>query len=58
MPCKCSGSVAFVHYACLKNWLDLKVTKKETGNTLTYFWRNFECEICKQAYPYIFRVGE
>ena len=21
MPCKCSGSVGFIHYECLKNWL-------------------------------------
>jgi hypothetical protein len=21
VPCKCSGSVGFIHYECLKNWL-------------------------------------
>jgi len=21
VPCKCSGSVGFIHYNCLKNWL-------------------------------------
>ena len=20
------------------------------------FWKTFECEICKQAYPYLFKV--
>ncbi len=22
------------------------------------FWKNFECEICKQAYPYLFKVED
>jgi hypothetical protein len=22
---------------------------------VSYFWKKFECEICKEAYPYIFR---
>ena len=21
------------------------------------FWKTFECEICKTAYPYVFKVG-
>jgi hypothetical protein len=50
--------VGFIHYKCLKNWLDLKVATKESGNILSYFWKTFECEICKHAYPYIFRVGD
>ena len=58
MPCKCSGSVGFVHFKCLKSWLNLKVTQKQQGNILSLFWRSFECEICKHAYPYIFKVGE
>lgn len=58
VPCKCSGSVGFVHFKCLKSWLNLKVTQKQQGNILSLFWRSFECEICKHAYPYIFKVGE
>ena len=26
-------------------------------NLLAYYWRVFECEICKKAYPYIFKIG-
>mmetsp|Transcript_30301 Transcript_30301/g.22497 ORF Transcript_30301/g.22497 Transcript_30301/m.22497 type:complete len:83 (-) Transcript_30301:778-1026(-) len=22
--CKCSGSVGFIHFTCLRNWLDIK----------------------------------
>jgi len=57
VPCKCSGSVGYIHFLCLKNWLDLKVQSKEAGNITTHYWRTFECEICKQAYPYIFKIG-
>ncbi len=31
---------------------------KVLGNIQTIFWRNFECELCKQAYPYIFKVAD
>lgn len=30
VPCNCSGTVGFIHYACLKNWLHLKMQSKET----------------------------
>lgn len=25
VPCNCSGTVGFIHYLCLKNWLQLKM---------------------------------
>lgn len=29
---------------------------KEYGENVTsYYWKKFECEICKQSYPYIFK---
>lgn len=29
---------------------------KEYGeNVKSYYWKKFECEICKQSYPYIFK---
>jgi hypothetical protein len=32
---------------------------KEVGENVTsYFWKKFECEICKQSYPYIFKSGD
>lgn len=36
----------------------MKAVTRESGAILTYNWKTFECEICKQFYPYIFRVGE
>lgn len=50
--------MGFIHFKCLKNWLDMKATIKESGNIYSVFWKNFECELCKHTYPYIFRVGQ
>mmetsp|Transcript_23915 Transcript_23915/g.32047 ORF Transcript_23915/g.32047 Transcript_23915/m.32047 type:complete len:177 (-) Transcript_23915:854-1384(-) len=30
---------------------------KETPQITTLFWRNFECELCKYAYPYLFKTA-
>lgn len=53
--CKCDGSVRFIHYECLKFWLKQKMAKKEEANVISYTWKQFECEICKKPYPYVFK---
>jgi len=56
LACQCKGSVGLIHYECLKNWIATQKQTKEYGtNVISYFWKKFECEICKQSYPYIFR---
>ena len=32
------------------------MSKKETEHLKSMYWKTFECEICKQAYPYLFKV--
>ena len=49
--CKCSGSVGFIHFECLKNWLEVKKQFKVSPNFSSFYWKSFECEICKKAYP-------
>jgi hypothetical protein len=49
--CKCSGSVGFIHFDCLRNWLDIKKQMKQSQNFSSFYWKSFECEICKKAYP-------
>jgi hypothetical protein len=56
VPCRCSGSVGFIHFKCLSNWLSTKLLRKESENLISMYWRTFECEICKQAYPYLFKT--
>lgn len=53
--CQCDGSVRYIHYECLKYWLKQKMAKKEEANLISYTWKQFECEICKKPYPYVFR---
>lgn len=50
-PCKCTGTVKFIHFLCLKSWLNLKLVTQQTPQLRSYFWKTFECEICKTIYP-------
>eukprot|EP00826_Nyctotherus_ovalis_P045068 TRINITY_DN4934_c0_g1_i4.p1 TRINITY_DN4934_c0_g1~~TRINITY_DN4934_c0_g1_i4.p1 ORF type:complete len:271 (-),score=94.38 TRINITY_DN4934_c0_g1_i4:87-899(-) len=52
--CKCTGSVKFIHFSCLKAWISLKLVLKESSAVDSYYWKSFECEICKTPYPYTF----
>ena len=49
--CKCTGSVRFIHFYCLKTWLNTNIAKKETDNVISMVWKTVECEICKKPYP-------
>ena len=41
-----------MHLECLKSYLDSKkIDHKSTPRIQTYFWKRFECEICRQSYP-------
>ena len=56
-PCKCSGSMQYVHLSCLRKWMDGRLSvntqapSRDGTTTVSYFWRNLDCELCKQAYP-------
>ena len=42
----------------MKNWIKTQRHVKDYGENVTsYYWKKFECEICKQSYPYIFKKG-
>ena len=58
-PCICKGSMKYIHYLCLKNWLNLKI-ESELGPhnnievdrpTITYSVDEIFCELCKSKYP-------
>ena len=46
-PCKCSGSMKYVHLNCLRHWLSRNENKKIMPHVTTYIWRAFHCELCK-----------
>ena len=50
-PCKCSGSMKYIHYKCLKHCIEVNLTKKIEPNYKYYNWKSYSCEICKEEYP-------
>ena len=54
--CKCAGSVGYIHFECLRSWLDVKKQMKTSPCFSSYYWKSFECEICKKAYPLVLRT--
>ena len=56
-PCKCSGSMKYIHLKCLLHWLK---SRTANGSILSNTNENFnayyinqktECELCKQLFP-------
>ena len=54
--CKCRGGVQHIHYQCLKEWIKTKRVAKEQPHFSSYYFKQFECEICKTAYPFVFKA--
>jgi hypothetical protein len=50
-PCSCAGSMGLIHLDCLKEWLKIKKIQRQGEVVSTFFWKNLECELCKQRFP-------
>lgn len=50
-PCKCDGTMKFIHIECLREWLNSKKTFKCNNAVSTYCWKALECELCKMRFP-------
>lgn len=50
-PCECLGSVRYIHWDCLQQWLKSKVMEYKNRFSASYCWKDFECDVCKSAYP-------
>ena len=53
--CKCEGTVKYIHFNCLKMWLDSKVVHKKSDHHHTMSWKSFECELCRKHFAYSFK---
>lgn len=53
-PCKCTGSLQYIHLRCLKEWLNSKVTTKKCESYSYVSWEKLECELCKTNLNCIF----
>ena len=51
-PCKCAGTMRFIHLNCLQEWLTSKKVTRESSYVKTYYWKNLECELCKTVFPH------
>ena len=59
-PCKCSGSMKYIHLKCLIHWLKTKiqVDKSEYVDNeyfTIYSSEKVECELCKEIFPHFVR---
>ena len=50
-PCKCIGSVKYVHILCLKKWFYNKININSHNPVISILWDEFKCEICKTPFP-------
>ena len=52
-PCICSGSMKYIHFNCLKKWLNTSVFKQidNNENCKVYQYKQAECELCKTKFP-------
>ena len=57
-PCICKGSMKYIHYKCLKNWLESKIESSPFSSIelkdnigMCYCTDNLICELCKTKFP-------
>ena len=57
-PCKCSGSMKYIHLKCLLSWLKSKTIRQQNNIVEhneyfnSYFiTKEIECELCKEQFP-------
>ena len=57
-PCKCKGSCGYVHYKCLRQWIDTKNNNSESTNSggLKNLYKKLFCEICKDTLPFTIEI--
>ena len=55
-PCKCKGSMKYIHYNCLLNWMKNRIIipndKINSNNHISFDKSLLNCELCKNNFPY------
>jgi len=53
IPCKCAGTMKYIHFSCLETWLKSKSVLKSNENEIcsSYNLKQIECELCKALLP-------
>lgn len=56
-PCKCTGSLKYIHLSCIQDWIKTQVTMKQQGGRPCGFsWKPVLCEICHSHLPVVLSV--
>lgn len=50
-PCLCSGSVKYIHFNCLKEYIQINMNKTIENQVVYFNWKTYACEICLAKYP-------
>ena len=54
-PCKCSGSLKFVHFKCLQIWIQSRLHLDKNNGIVSIEWTGLSCELCKTSFPLSFQ---
>lgn len=57
-PCKCAGTMRYIHLLCLREWLKNRLKTRQTGHSISYFFKSLNCELCKVQLPQSVTVKE
>lgn len=55
-PCKCSGTMKYIHIKCLTEWIESKKSSKDGQHFRSFLWEHIICELCKvefKSYVYV-----
>ncbi|CAI2385725.1 unnamed protein product [Moneuplotes crassus] len=51
-PCNCSGTMKYIHFSCIKEWMDSKKSINGGDNYQRITWKDVKCELCKSIIDY------
>ena len=49
-PCKCSGTMKYIHLKCLTEWLESKKATKDGVHFRSFLWDTIFCELWKEEF--------
>lgn len=57
-PCKCAGTMKYIHLKCLKEWLESKKTTKDGVHFRSFLWEHIIWELWKEEFKsYVYDKG-
>lgn len=57
-PCKCSGTMKYIHLNCLRQLIKSKISEKIGENVSMFTFKSLECELCQNIFPETIKIKE